>query len=108
VFRTSSGKILTKGKFLTTIKNRLQQSEKALGQITGKSFRSGLASELENFSNTFKERHIKILGHWKSNAYQRYLRKFRKEKKLVTKEIADTLLSKLSLQDNHRGKRGTG
>jgi hypothetical protein len=107
VFRTSSGKILTKRFFLTTIKNGLQPSEKVLSQITGKSFRSGLASELENFSHTFKERHIKILGRWKSNAYQRYIRKFRKEKKLVMKEIADTLLSKLSLQDNLREKRNT-
>jgi hypothetical protein len=80
VFRTFSGKILTKGKFLSTIRRGLQQSEKPWRQITGKSFRSGLASELENFSNTFKKRHIKILGRWKSNAYQRYIRKFRKEK----------------------------
>jgi hypothetical protein len=107
VFRTSSGRILTKGKFLSTIRKGLQQSERAWKQITGKSFRSGLASELENFSNTFKERHIKVLGRWKSNAYQRYIRKFRKEKKLVMKEIADTLLSNFSSQDSNQGKRST-
>jgi hypothetical protein len=105
VFRSSSGKILTKRKFLSTIRKGLQQSGKPWKQITGKSFRSALASELENFSNTFKERHIKILGRWKSNAYQRYIRKFRKEKKLVMKEIADTLLSNFSSQDSNRGKR---
>jgi hypothetical protein len=98
---------LTKGKFLATIKKGLQQSGDTGGHITGKSFRSGIASELENFPKTFKERHIKILGRWKSNSYQRYIRKFRKEKKLVMKEIADTLLSKFSSQASRRGGKST-
>ncbi len=105
VFRTSSGKILTKGKFLKLIRKELRQSEGFSKGITGKSFRSGLPSELENFTDDFKERHIKILGRWKSNAYQSYIRKGRKEKKRVIKEIANTLLSKLSMQDIQRAKR---
>jgi hypothetical protein len=105
VFRISSGEILTKGKFLKLIQKELQQSEGFARGITGKSFRSGLPSELENFPEDFKERHLKILGRWKSNAYQSYIRKDRKEKKRVIKEIANTLLSKLSSQDSQRAKR---
>jgi hypothetical protein len=51
------------------------------------------------------QRHLTSLGHWKGNTYQRYIRKDKKEKKATVKEIANTLLSKLSLQENRAARK---
>jgi hypothetical protein len=61
--------------------------------ISGKSFQSGIPSELENFPDDFKERNLKLLGRWKSSAYQLYIRRELPEKRKVQKLIAKTLLT---------------
>jgi hypothetical protein len=106
VFRIRKGKNLTRGTFLKIVKASLAREGKSIKGISGKSFRSGIPSELENFPENFKERHLKTLGRWKSSAYQLYIRKEMPEKKKVQKCIAKTLLKNFSLLRHSAGSAG--
>ncbi len=75
--------------------------------LSGKSFRSGIPSELDLFPDDFKERHLKALGRWKSSAYQLYIRKEMPEKKRTLRIIAKTLLDNFSSQEpRHLPRKG--
>jgi hypothetical protein len=94
VFRRSSGKNLTKSVFLKAVNATLSAQ---LGQeviLSGKSFRSGIPSCLETFPKSFKENHLKSLGRWKSQAYQRYMRNDDPEFKWVFQKMSNRLLKK--------------
>jgi hypothetical protein len=51
---------------------------------------------LENFPQEFHENHIKSLGRWKSQAYQRYMRNDSPEFKWVFGKIANLLIKNYS------------
>jgi hypothetical protein len=98
VFRLSSGGGLSRGTFLKIVKKSLFLSGYSHVGFSGKSFRSGIPSELETFPENFKERHLKALGRWKSTAYQRYIRKDLPEKKKTHKIIANILIKNFDAQ----------
>jgi hypothetical protein len=89
VFRKASGRCITKGFFLKIVNWALKPSGFKVG---GKSFRSGIPSELENFPNEFKESHVKALGRWKGSSYQSYMRNDLPEFRWVFKKVANQVL----------------
>jgi hypothetical protein len=96
VFKNRKGENLPRGNFLKIVKACLAGMGMRVNGISGKSFRSGIPSELDKFPEDFKERHLKILGRWRSSAYQIYIRKELPEKKRVQSIIAKTLISNFS------------
>jgi hypothetical protein len=107
VFRVDSGESLSRGKFLKIIRRALSLAGGNSRGLSGKSFRSGIPSELDLFPDDFKERHLKALGRWKSSAYQLYIRKEMPEKKRTLRIIAKTLLDNFSSQEpRHLPRKG--
>ncbi len=107
VFRVENGETLSRGKFLKIIRRALSLAGGNSRGLTGKSFRSGIPSELDLFPEDFKERHLKALGRWKSSAYQVYIRKELPEKENTLKIIAETLLENFSSQESrHLPRKG--
>ncbi len=94
VFRRSSGKNLTKSVFLKAVNASLSTQLKQEVILSGKSFRSGIPSCLENFPKSFKENHLKSLGRWKGQAYLRYMRNDDPEFKWVFQKMSNRLLKK--------------
>jgi hypothetical protein len=104
VFRKTGGWGLTKGEFLDTINDILQKH--SIG-LTGKSFRTGLPSALENFPKVFKESHLKALGRWKGRSYQLYMKNDTPEFRWVFRLVADTLLNQNFTQGNWKNGPST-
>jgi hypothetical protein len=98
VFRIKGGGGLSQGIFLKVVKSALATMGECSGEISGKSFRSGIPSELNLFPEDFKERHLKALGRWKSSAYQIYIRKEIPEKKTTQRIIASSLIKNFFAQ----------
>jgi hypothetical protein len=96
VFRRSSGRNLTKYVFLKAINVSLRAQLGKGVALSGKSFRSGIPSCLENFPESFQENHLKSLGRWKGQAYQKYMRNDEPEFKWVFQEISNRLLTNFS------------
>jgi hypothetical protein len=96
VFRRSSGRNLTKYVFLKAVNASLRTQTGNGTTLSGKSFRSGIPSCLENFPESFQENHLKSLGRWKGQAYQRYMRNDDPEFQWVFREISDRLLTNVS------------
>ncbi len=97
VFRKSGGLALTKRVFLDTV-NGLLDGKTA--NLTGKSFRTGLPSALENFPEIFRESHLKALGRWKGRSYQLYMKNDTPEFRWVFNLVAKTILNKNFTQEN--------
>jgi hypothetical protein len=104
VFRKSSGKFLTKGGFLDEINRILGRH--SIG-LTGKSFRTGLPSALENFPQIFQESHLKALGRWKGRSYQLYMKNDTPEFRWVFQLVANTLLNRNVVQVKRNGGPAT-
>ncbi len=102
VFRVSGGGSLSRGIFLKIVKEALALSGHNKKGISGESFRSGIPSELEVFPEEFKERHLKVLGRWKSSAYQIYIRKEIPKKRKIQSIIADVLIKNFHSQGSSR------
>lgn len=102
----TDGLTLTQRNFLKIVKSMLAEVGVFAGGISGKSFRSGIPSELEVFPEDFKERHLKALSRWKSSAYQIYIRKEVPERRRTFKAIFSVLI-KISLRRKpKRSNRG--
>jgi hypothetical protein len=95
VFRKNDGKCLTKKELLDSVNCVLRAFGKKIG---GKSFRSGLPSELENFPVKFCESHLKALGRWKGFSYQTYMRNDTPEFKWVFEQVAKAVLNNVVSQ----------
>jgi hypothetical protein len=104
VFRKSNGKFLTKGGFLDKINRILERH--SIG-LTGKSFRTGLPSALENFPQAFQESHLKALGRWKGRSYQLYMKNDTPEFRWVFQLVANTLLNRNVVQVKRNGGPAT-
>ncbi len=89
VFRKASGKCITKRFFLDSVNPALEPTGVKVG---GKSFRSGIPSELENFPREFKESPLKALGRWKGSSYQSYMRNDLPEFRWVFEKVANLVL----------------
>ena len=80
VFRFDSGKFLTVSSLSCILKKLLAKSKFKNRKISAKSLRSGVPTDLENNPDLFDDLHVKIWGHWKSDAYQRYMKdKYQRE-----------------------------
>jgi hypothetical protein len=95
VFRKDNGECLTKKELLDSVNCVLRTFGKKIG---GKSFRSGLPSELENFPVQFCESHLKALGRWKGSSYQTYMRNDTPEFKWVFEQVAKAVLNNVVSQ----------
>jgi hypothetical protein len=104
VFRKSCGKFLTKGSFLDQINRVLERH--SIG-LTGKSFRTGLPSALENFPQIFQESHLKALGRWKGRSYQLYMKNDTPEFRWVFRLVATTILNRNNVQGKQNGGPAT-
>ncbi len=97
VFRKTGGKILTKREFLGVVN---KANGDGPGWLTGKSFRAGLPSALENFPPAFQESHVKALGRWRGRSYQLYMRNDSAEFQWVFNLVARTILKNPSMQES--------
>ncbi len=93
VFRRASGRNLTKPVFLRAVNALCGNERGSKFTLGGKSFRSGVPSALQNLPRDFNERHIKSLGRWRGNAYQRYMRNDEPEFRWVFQTVSDLLLT---------------
>ncbi len=90
VFKETGGKLLTKRAFLKTVN---AATGKVDSVITGKSFRTGLPSALENFPEIFRDSHVKALGRWRGRSYQIYMKNDRPEFRWVFEMVSSALLN---------------
>ncbi len=104
IFREEDGKFLTKRNFLKIVNEGRGNDFPA---VTGKSFRSGLPSALENFPVTFQESHLKALGRWRGRSYQLYMRNDEPEFRWVYKLVSSVLLQGNSVQENWKSDPAT-
>ena len=72
LFQFSSGAPLTRATFVVELKKAITESGHSPEGFSGHSFRAGAATTAAN--NGISDAHIKLLGRWKSSAYQRYIR----------------------------------
>ncbi len=95
VFRKDNGECLTKKELLDSVNCVLKNFGRKIG---GKSFRSGLPSELENFPVQFCESHLKALGRWRGPSYQTYMRNDTPEFNWVFEQVAKAVLNNVVSQ----------
>ena len=93
VFRFASGKTLTAKVLNKSIKNLLKKSRFCNMNITGRSLRSGIPTDLESHPDLASDKHVKIWGRWLSTAYKRYMKGGCAPKKWVFNKICKALLS---------------
>jgi hypothetical protein len=106
VFQLRPGINLTRKVFLGSV-NRLLEGSKFQGkEIQGKSFRSGIPSEVELFPEGFRERHLKVLGRWAGVSCRIYERFASKEKRKVFRKVSKKLLESF-LRRKRRAERKT-
>jgi hypothetical protein len=97
VFLQGSGKSLNKKVFLEAANSILNIEGTILPKLSGKSFRSGIPSELSGFpSDLGSERVLKTLGRWKG-PYQKYIRDPIPENHWIFNSVSSFLLNKLLL-----------
>ena len=72
LFFFASGAPLTRARFVTELKGAITSTGKSGQGFSGHSFRSGAATTAANMG--ISDAHIKLLGRWKSTAYQRYIK----------------------------------
>lgn len=71
LFVTCNGLVMDKDMFVTHVRQKLQALGYNCMLYSGHSFRSGSATTAAQ--NKFKDFELKYLGHWASDAYQRYV-----------------------------------
>lgn len=92
VFVRNSGKALTKSSFLEGL-NRILRARKGGGEfLTGKSFRSGIPSELGEFPEELTTGKLKALGRWKGPSFLRYIRNPEPQNRWIYTEVSEFLL----------------
>ena len=72
LFRFASGANLTRDTFVRNLREVIQASGLDPHSFSGHSFRSGAATVAS--SQGISDANLKLLGRWKSNAYQRYIK----------------------------------
>jgi hypothetical protein len=104
VFLLSSGNSLTRKVFLNSVNRLLEGTEFGSRKLQGKSFRSGIPSEVELFPKGFREKHIKILGHWAGISCRAYMRFDALEKERVFKKVSRKLIRTFLRRKNEKAK----
>jgi hypothetical protein len=80
VFLINPETCLTRKVFLNSVNRLLTKTTFEAEKIQGKSFRSGIPSEVELLPGGFREKHIKVLGLWAGISCRAYMRFDAKEK----------------------------
>jgi hypothetical protein len=104
VFKETGGKLLTKKVFLKIVN---AATGKVDSEITGKSFRTGLPSAMENFPEIFRDSHVKALGRWRGHSYQLYMKNDKPEFRWVFEMVSSALLNENFRQENRKGGPAT-
>jgi hypothetical protein len=91
VFQLGVGNSLTRKVFLTAVNKLLEDTKFSGKKITGKSFRSGIPSEVELFPKGFREKHLKALGRLAGASCRIYERFDEKAKKRVFRKVSGKL-----------------
>ena len=92
VFIRSSGKALTKNSFLEGVNRILRAKRGDRKFLSGKSFRSGIPSELGEFPEELSTKRLKALGRWKGPSFLRYIRNPEPQNRWIYKKVSDFLL----------------
>jgi hypothetical protein len=90
LFYQNNGKAMTKRFFLQGINTSLGGGSFLV--IKGKSFRSGIPSNLASFPALFNPESLKFLGRWKGPSYKRYIRDPSPENQWFFHTVAKTLI----------------
>ena len=85
LFILSDGSFLTRKKFAALVLNTLKQVGVEDAQYNTHSFRIGAATTVKDAG--ISDVHIKMLEHWKSNAYQLYIRTPQKQLANLSKQL---------------------
>jgi hypothetical protein len=101
VFRVGSGENLTRCKFGRMV--RACFSKESKGHYGCKSFRAGIPTEMESLPKLVTDQHVKNWGHWRSNAYQIYMKDDLPQQKWIFKKFSKEILDRFYC----RGKTGT-
>ena len=89
LFLYQSGNYLTRQDFTTLLRTTLRQAGLDGSQYAAHSFRIGAATTAKEAG--ISDVHIKMLGRWKSNAYQLYVRTPREKLALLSKQLVSNL-----------------
>jgi hypothetical protein len=92
VFLINPETCLTRKVFLNSVNRLLTKTTFGAEKIQGKSFRSGIPSEVELLPGGFREKHIKVLGRWAGISCRAYMRFDAKEKQKVFRKVSKNLL----------------
>lgn len=108
VFLRSSGRSLTKASFLRSLNVVLRMEPGGKDFITGKSFRSGIPSELEFFPSTFSSEVKKNLGRWKGSSFSKYIRNPDPKNRWIFKEVSEFLIKNSLRRSRKESGQKTG
>ena len=89
LFLYQGGNYLTRQDFTTLLRTTLRQAGLDDSQYAAHSFRIGAATTAKEAG--ISDVHIKMLGRWKSNAYQLYVRTPREKLALLSKQLVSKL-----------------
>jgi hypothetical protein len=91
VFRFGTGKNLTVSELSRLIKALLKKTKYRHRNISAKSIRSGLPSDMECRPDLMHDAHVKCWGRWRSKSYQAYMKKDRVQRKWIFRKICNAL-----------------
>jgi len=91
VFSFASGKLLTVSKLSKLLKKMLAKTEFGHLNVTARSMRAGIPTDLESRPDLADDRHVKAWGRWRSGAYQRYMKKDQPPRAWVFGKISEML-----------------
>ena len=85
LFKFADGKPLTRARFVAKVREALTQAGVDCTPYSGHSFRIGAATTAA--SQGIEETTIKMLGRWKSSAYQLYIRTPREQLAAISQKM---------------------
>ena len=88
LFLFSDGKWLTRQAFSKALNNALEELQMDSSQFNTHSFRIGAATSAKQVG--ISDSHVKALGRWQSNAYQKYVRLSPQDLARLSKSLAST------------------
>jgi hypothetical protein len=91
VFRFGSGKNLTVFRLSRIIKSLLRKTNLRYKNLSARSLRSGLPSDMEGRPDIMQDEHIKNWGRWRSSSYQTYMKNDRVQRRWIFEKICTAL-----------------
>ena len=94
VFRFESGKNLTVKNLTKILRKTLLKTKFRDKNITAKSLRAGIPSDMENRPDLLNDFHLKNWGRWKGKSYMRYMKSPSVSKKWIFDRICQAIFKK--------------